>query len=223
MKEQENLPMTAIDVAAHLGAVSRVVEDRTQNGERMRVVVASRAYDTSIDDLWDALTNQERLPRWFAPVDGDLKLGGRFQVKNNAGGTITACTPPKLFSATWEFGGGVSWINIALAPTKAGGTHLTLEHIMPPVGDHWDKFGPGAVGVGWELGLLGLGMHVRSKEARASFDENVWGVSDEGKEFVRQSGEGWITADIKGGEKAADATRRGKSTIAFYRGEAPPG
>jgi uncharacterized protein YndB with AHSA1/START domain len=215
--------MTAIDVAAHLGAVSRVVEDRAHNGEHMRVVIASRAYDTTIDDLWDCLTSQERLPRWFAPVDGDLKLGGRFQVKGNAGGTITACAPPKSFSATWEFGGAVSWINLALAPTKSGGAHLTLEHILPPVGDHWDKFGPGAVGVGWELGLLGLGMHIRSKQARAGFDENVWGVSDEGKEFVRQSGEGWIAADIKGGEKAADATRRGKSTIAFYRGEAPPG
>jgi uncharacterized protein YndB with AHSA1/START domain len=214
--------MTAIDVAAHLGAVARVVEDRTHNGQPMRVVIASRAYDTSIDDLWDALTSQERLPRWFAPVDGELKLGGRFQVKNNAAGTITACVPPKSFSATWEFAGATSWISLALAPTRAGGTHLTLEHILPPVGDHWDKFGPGAVGVGWELGLLGLGMHVRSKEARASFDENAWGASDEGKEFVRQSGEGWIAADIKGRENPADATRRGKATIAFYRGEPPP-
>ena len=62
------------------------------------------------EDLWDALTSKERLPRWFAQVDGDLQLGGRFQVKGNAGGTITACAPPKSFSATWEFGGGVSWI-----------------------------------------------------------------------------------------------------------------
>lgn len=214
---------TAIDVASHLGAVARVVEDRMQDGKRMRVVVASRAYDTSIDDLWDALTNQERLPRWFAAVDGDLKLGGRFQVKGNAGGTITACVPPKSFSATWEFGGGVSWISIALAPTTAGGTHLTLEHIMEPVGDHWDKFGPGAVGVGWELGLLGLGIHVRSKAARDMFNEHVWGASDEGKDFVSKSGEGWIAADIKGGETPADATRRGKLTIAFYRGEGPTG
>src|SRR5690348_13901779 len=107
-------PTTAIDVAAHLGAVARRVEDRKQDGQMMRVVIASRAYDTTIDDLWDALTSQERLPRWFAQVDGDLKLGGRFQVKGNAAGTITACVPPKSFSATWEFGGGVSWINVAL-------------------------------------------------------------------------------------------------------------
>ena len=60
--------MTAIDVAAHLGAVARVVEDRMHNGETMRVVIASRAYDTSVEDLWDALTSKERLPRWFAQV-----------------------------------------------------------------------------------------------------------------------------------------------------------
>lgn len=214
--------MTAIDVAAHLGAVVRAVENRTHEGQKVRVVIASRAYDTSIDDLWDALTSKERLPRWFAQVDGELKLGGRFQVKGNAGGTITACVPQKSFSATWEFGGGVSWVNIALAPTKDGGTHLTLEHLAP-TNEHWDKFGPGAVGVGWELGLLGLGIHIRSAAARDGFNEHVWGASDEGKDFVSKSGEGWIAADIAGGETAADATRRGKATIAFYRGEPPPG
>lgn len=208
----------SIDVTAHLGAVARVVEDRVQDGETMRVVIASRAYDTTVDDLWDALTSQERLPRWFAQVDGKLELSGRFQVKNNASGTITACTPPKSFSATWEFGGGVSWINIALAPTTEGGAHLTLEHICPS-NPHWDKFGPGAVGVGWELGLLGLGMHTRSREARDKFDEHVWGVSDEGKGFVKVSGEGWIAADIQGGEDSAEATKRGQRTIHFYRGE----
>lgn len=210
--------MTAIDVAAHLGAVSRVVEDRVQDGQTMRVVIASRAYDTTVEDLWNALTDKARLARWFAEVDGELQLGGRFQVKNNAGGTITACTPPKAFSATWEFGPATSWINVALQPTRDGGAHLTLEHVCPP-NDHWDKFGPGAVGVGWELGLLGLGMHVRSQESRDRFDEHVWGVSEEGKGFVKVSGEGWIAADIAGGEGAAEATARGQRTIHFYRGE----
>lgn len=214
--------MSAIDVAAHLGAVSRVVEDRMHNGERMRVVIASRAYDTSIDDLWDALTNKERLPRWFAKVDGDLELGGRYQVKGNAGGTVIACAPQKSFSLTWEFGGGVSWVNVTLAPTKDGATHLTLEHISP-VSDHWKTYGPGAVGIGWELGLLGLGMHTRSREAREKFDEHKWGASEEGKGFVTKSGEGWIAADIANGADKADATKRGLATISFYRGEPPPG
>lgn len=206
------------DIASHLGAVSRVVEDRVHEGQATRVVIASRAYDTGIEDLWDALTSGERLARWFAPVEGDLKLGGRFQVKNNAGGTITACAPPKSFSATWEFGPAVSWVNVVLQPTKDGGTHLTLEHLCPP-NEHWNKFGPGAVGVGWELGLLGLAMHMRSREARDKFDEHAFGVSDEGKDFVSATGAGWIKADVAGGEDVAEATKRGQRTIHFYRGE----
>lgn len=212
----------SIDIASHLGAVARVVEDREYQGHTVKVVVATRTYDTTVDDLWDALTSPERLPRWFAPVDGDLKLGGRFQVKGNAGGTITACVPPRAFSATWEMGPAVSWINIAIEPTKAGGAHLTLEHLCPP-SDHWNTYGPGAVGVGWELGLLGLGMHVRSRESRDSFDETAWGASDEGKAFIRTAGQGWINADAAGGEASAEAASRGQRTIAFYLGEPPPG
>ena len=207
-----------VDVAAHLGAVSRVVETRMQDGQEMLVVIASRAYDTTIDDLWDAVTDRARLTRWFAQVDGDLELGGRFQIKNNASGTVTTCVPPQSYSVTWEFGGGVSWVNVLLQPTKDGGAHLTVEHIAPP-NPHWDKFGAGAGGVGWELGLLGLGMHLRSQEARDKFDEHVWGVSEEGKEFVRQAGEGWIAAEIAHGESPAEATKRGQRTIHFYRGE----
>ena len=118
-----------------------------------------------------------------------------------------------------------SWVNLRLAPAGKK-ARLTLEHVAHKGGigeEHLKQFGPGAVGIGWELGLLGLGMHVRSKEARDSFNEHVWGASDEGKDFVGKSGEGWIAADIKGGENAAEATRRGKSTISFYRGEPPPG
>jgi len=206
------------DIASHLGAVARIVEDRVHEGETVRVVIASRAYDTSIEDLWHAVTDRERLARWFAQVDGDLKLGGSFQVKNNAGGEIIACVPPKSFSVTWRFGPAISWVNVMLQPAKAGGTRLTLEHLCPP-NEHWDKFGPGATGVGWELGLLGLGMHVRSKESRDKFDEHAWGVSEEGKDFVKAVGEGWIATDIASGEDVTEATKRGQRTIAFYRGE----
>lgn len=207
-----------IDIAAHLGAVARVVESRMQDGQEMLVVVASRAYDTTVDDLWNAVTDKSRLARWFAQVDGDLKLGGRFQVKNNASGTVTACVPPTSYAVTWELGGGVSWVNVLLQPTKSGGAHLTVEHIAPP-NPHWDKFGAGAGGVGWELGLLGLGMHLRSGEARDKFDEHAWGVSEEGKSFVKAAGEGWIAAEIAHGEEPAKATTRGQRTIHFYRGE----
>ena len=63
------------DVAKHLGAVTRAVEDSTHEGTPVKVVVASRTYPTDVDDLWDAVTDPARIARWFAPVTGDLRLG----------------------------------------------------------------------------------------------------------------------------------------------------
>src|SRR6185437_5583927 len=77
-----------------LGAEFRQFLNRDHEGKPSRVVVAVRTYDTAPPDLWDALTNRERIPRWFLPIEGDLKLGGRYQLKGNAGGTITRCDTP---------------------------------------------------------------------------------------------------------------------------------
>jgi uncharacterized protein YndB with AHSA1/START domain len=71
----------------------------------------------------------ERIPRWFLPVSGELRAGGRYQLEGNAGGTIERCDPPTGFSATWEFGGSVSWIEVRLTVTGNGGTRLELEHV----------------------------------------------------------------------------------------------
>lgn len=39
--------------------------------------------------MWDACTDPERIPRWFLPISGDLRLNGRYQLEGNAGGAIT--------------------------------------------------------------------------------------------------------------------------------------
>ena len=102
------------DLTAHINAMTRTVRNLERDGEPARAVVASCVYDTDAADLWDALTNQQRLPRWFAPVSGDFRLGGRYQVEGNAGGTITECERNKKIAVTWEFMGGVSWVTITL-------------------------------------------------------------------------------------------------------------
>ena len=42
---------------------------------------------------------------------------------------------------------------------------VELEHIAH-VEEHWEQFGPGAVGIGWDLGLVGLAIHL-SPERRS--------------------------------------------------------
>src|SRR5262249_61003790 len=96
-----------IDVARVLGLVTRSVRNFEKDGKPASAVTLTRLFDTDVDDLWDALTSRERIPRWFLPVEGELRLGGKYQLKGNAGGAIPAGTAPRHFPATGEIGGGV--------------------------------------------------------------------------------------------------------------------
>lgn len=203
-----------------LGLVARTVRSFDKDGKPASTVTLTRLYDTSVDDLWNALTSKERLPRWFLPIEGELRPGGRYQLKGNAGGTVTACTPPRHFAATWEFGGQMSWIDVTVAADN-GKARLTLEHTSI-VEDHWRQFGPGAVGIGWDLALMGLGRHLASGASADPAAAGAWMVSANGKEFMLRSGESWRAAHIASGADPAAAKERSDRTIAFYRGEISP-
>jgi uncharacterized protein YndB with AHSA1/START domain len=204
------------------GAEFRRVENREHLGQPALVAVAIRTYPTTVDDLWDAMTTPDRLARWFMPVEGELKLGGRYQLKGNAGGTITRCERPDALDLTWEFMGGTSWVNVRLAPA---GDHarLTLEHIAHKGGvgeEHLKKYGPGAVGIGWDLGLYGLELHLRNPSApRDHAAIEAWTTSAEGKAFMRGSGEGWGAAHAASGEDPEEARAKAERTISAYLGE----
>jgi uncharacterized protein YndB with AHSA1/START domain len=203
-----------------IGAQVRRYEEREHEGKPARVGVAERVYDTDPADLWDAISNPERLPRWFLPVEGELKLGGRYQLVGNAGGTITRCEPPKALDVTWEFGGRVSWVSVRLSP-EGEGTRLVLEHIVlaSDVDEHWKTYGPGATGVGWDLTLVGLGQHIASGGAPVDPQAFMaWSASEEGKAFIRKSAVAWGEAHVAGGEDPDTARGMAQRTAAFYTG-----
>lgn len=205
-----------MDFETHLGAVARSVEEGERGGRQVRSVKLTRTYATGIKDLWDAVTNPERLPRWFAPVTGELRQGGRYQVQGNAGGTIETCRPPRHFFATWEFAGETSWVELRFAEEGTGETRLTLTHICP-VSDHWRKFGPGAVGVGWDLGLLGLAFHLSEPDVR--FDEEKLATDPAGRAYILGASEDWGRADVASGEAEDQARLAARRTGAFYTGQ----
>ena len=205
-----------IDVAKAVGAVVRKVEARERDGKPARAVIASRVYETQVEDLWDALTDPERIPRWFLPVTGELKLGGRYQLQGNAGGTITECTPPHRLAVTWEFGEGMSWLSVTLKAEGDGRTRLTLEHVAP-VDPHWERFGAGAVGVGWDLTLIGLGQYLADVLTDPAAGM-AWAGSEDGKAFVRASAQGWGSAEAASGEDEPTVTARAEATAKFYTG-----
>lgn len=204
------------DITQHFGAVTRVLTERERDGKPARVILATRTYDTTIDDLWDALTNAERLPRWFLPVTGELRLGGRFQFQGNAGGEVQRCEPPRHVAITWEFGGQVSWVEVRLAEEARGGTRLELEHIAHVPPEFWDQYGPGAVGIGWELALMGLAEHLATRAALDPAAVQAWNATADGRELIRQISEAWGQASIAAGTDPAAATAAATRTTAFY-------
>ena len=210
-----------MDYTNAFGAEFREVQDRTHDGQAVRVVVATRLYATDRDDLWNALTDAERIPRWFLPVTGQLELGGRYQLEGNAEGSVLQCDPPEALEVTWEFGGHVSWVHLRLAQDE-GGTRLTLEHLIPKdeAGEeHWKQYGPGATGVGWDLSFLGLALHLDSGgQAIDRSRNNAWLASDAGKAFMRTSSNLWREAHVKAGEDPEVAEAMARRTADFYAG-----
>lgn len=207
-----------IEVIEQINAVRRRVGSRVLEAGEAHTVIISQVYAAAVGDVWDACTNPERIPRWFVPVSGDLRPGGRYQIEGNASGTIERCDPPESFAATWEFGGQTSWIEVRLAAEADGGTRLGIEHIAAPGDGTWAEFGPGAVGVGWDMALMGLATHLTSGESLAPQDGAAWMTSASGREFMTLSSQYWRDADLAAGTGLAAAQAAADRTAAAYTG-----
>jgi uncharacterized protein YndB with AHSA1/START domain len=210
----------AIDLTRIIGAVTREISEGERDGAATRGVIATRNYDTSLDDLWDAITNAERIPRWFLPISGDLRLGGHYQLEGNASGEIVQCEPPRRLGLTWGMHGQVSWVDVQLSEDPAGGTLLRIEHTAPYPDEMWDQYGPGAGGVGWDSGLLGLDQYISGEAAVRPEDAAAWLATDEGRSFIRQSSDAWCAAAIAAGADPDAARASAERTTAAYTGDA---
>jgi uncharacterized protein YndB with AHSA1/START domain len=200
-----------------LGQAERSLRSDTRDGQPVRVLEIEKTYDAARTEVWSAVTTGERIARWLSPVSGDLVLGGRFQIQGNAGGTVLRCEEPALLEVTWEYGDGVSWVAVMLSDEGPDGTRLRLEHTAPVDEALLKEFGPGAVGIGWEMGLGGLRLHL----ADPAFDAGEPDYSDPGyPTYVRSTGEAWAAADAAAGTDPEQAGAASERCIAAYT--APP-
>lgn len=206
-----------MDVLDRIQAIGRTVTSTEREGKPARTVTARKTYAAGAAEVWDAVTNPERLPRWFAAVTGDLRVGGHYAIEGNASGVVEACAEPERLALTWEFGGETSWLELTVTP-DGDRTVLTLAHTAVVDGDRWAQFGPGAVGVGWDLTLLGLGMHLDSGAGMAPDEAQAWAVSSEGLSFMTGSSEAWRDAAVAGGDDPEAAGAAAARTTAFYTG-----
>jgi uncharacterized protein YndB with AHSA1/START domain len=207
-----------IETTGQINAVRRRIGARVLEAGQARVATISQTYGAPIEDVWDACTNAERIPRWFLPVTGDLRVGGRYQLEGNAGGTVERCDPPRSFAATWEYGGEVSWIEVRLTEEADGRTRLELEHTAHVDDKLWDQYGPGATGIGWDMMLLGLANHLASGQGIDPAEAVAWSGSEDGRRFMTLSGERWCEASIEAGTDEEAARAAAERVLAFYTG-----
>jgi uncharacterized protein YndB with AHSA1/START domain len=189
-----------IDIASQINAIDRKVERLPAAdgvGERVSVVMR-RSYDAPISDVWDAMTQPDRIKRWFMPISGELRAGGSFQLEGNAGGEILSCEPPSLLRVT--FGGPTSIVELRLTPEGDGETVLELEHTVPI---EMAQSGAGAlyVGPGWDGALMGLGLFLRGD---AVGDPVAAANSTEAQEFSKQSVSAWAAVVEDSGTATAE-------------------
>jgi uncharacterized protein YndB with AHSA1/START domain len=173
------------DIVNQINATHREIGSLPVASGEGRSVLLRRTYDATVEDVWDACTDPERLARWFGQVDGDLRVGGTFQIKDNAGGTVVRCEQPRLLKVTWSYGGGVDTeVEVRLVPHGTGGTVLELEHSSPAgfVEEMVSTYGPGGIlgiGGGWDITLLGLDRHLRG----VPLDPATWESEPEVQQF----------------------------------------
>ena len=170
-----------LDIGRQIGAIRREVAD---DGDLVRVQM-DRRYPSPAADVWDALTDPDRIRRWMMPISGDLRVGGRFQLEGNAGGEILRCERPSLLRVT--FGDPSSLVEVRLAE-EGTDTVLTLEHTVPKA-MAGGVAGALYVGPGWDGALLGLGLYL---DGHPSEDPVAAASSPEAQEFSAESVSAWV-------------------------------
>jgi uncharacterized protein YndB with AHSA1/START domain len=113
-----------------------------------------REYATTIDNLWSALTEPDRVARWLAVGTGDFSLGGTFRLVWDSDEStaedceVLACERPRRLEVAWSPGEQPSVVSVELTPT-ATGTMLVLDHrrLASPLGT--------STGWHWHLAALG--------------------------------------------------------------------
>lgn len=204
------------EIEKYFSTVNRKVNVTSIEGADARSIILERAYNTDLDNLWDAISTKERLERWYGVVTGDLQQGGRYQIEGNAEGTIVVCEPKKRIELSWEYQGYTSWVYVTVNELDSGLVSVTVEHLMHH-SPYWVQYGSGAGGVGWEVSLLSLMFHLDNPES--SKVDDSFAMTDEGKEFVKIASDGWGQASIASGEDREQALQAAENTTAFYTGQ----
>lgn len=201
-------------IAEQINAVARHVSSAGAE----HTVQLTQTFAAPPTKLWAAITEPERLARWFETVEGDLEPGGRYRLgASGTEGTIERCVPPSALCVSWEHGGDTSRVEVLIDALDDRAT-LTLRHTVPD-NDHWRAYGPAATGVGWDGALLALAFLLAGDPRSTPAEMAKLNVTDAGRQFVGDVAEAWREAHLATGADGSLARDAAARTAAFYRGE----
>lgn len=149
------------DLLNDLGTLHRQVAREGSGGDEVVRLTITREYPTDAADLWSALTEPDRIARWFMPISGELHEGGSFQLEGHAGGDILACDPPALLRTT--FGSPDSIVTLTLTPAGDAASQLRLDHSVP-LAMAQSVAGAMFPGPGWDGAVIGLGRYLAGED-----------------------------------------------------------
>lgn len=133
-----------------------------QSADGKGVVRMEGRYDTGIDDLWSALTEPQRLARWLAAVDGDLRPGGEFGATFTSSwagrGRVDVCQPPQRLLVTMSPGQDDETVIVAELVADGAQTILVLEERGLPLEEI------AVHGAGWQVHAEDLATHLSGRE-----------------------------------------------------------
>ena len=127
-------------------------EEKDQADEKARWVERETMVEASPGEVWEALTDEDRLEEWLAPeVELDPVEGGEIAVsdgEDRRAGTVETVEEEERFAFTWTRPGeGESFVEFTIEALP-GGTRVTV--VETPIGPMATAFG------GWESRLARL-------------------------------------------------------------------
>jgi len=118
-------------------------------------------FDTTVDDLWSAITDRTRAARWIGELDGDLSLGGTFTARLTShwegSARVDACEAPHRLLVTMRPGEADETVFEAWLTEAEGGTDLVIEERGLPLARI------SAHGAGWQAHVEDLAAHIAGR------------------------------------------------------------
>lgn len=151
----------------------------TNHGGEIRIIRKRISLDVPALTLWRAWTTRQGVTTFFAPqATVELRIGGPYEVyfnpdqpsglRGSEGCRILSYLPEEMLSFEWnappniptlrtERIRGQTWVVLQFKKTHAGGTDLSLSHVMPKVGRDWQEYHE-YFGSSWDIVLARLAL-----------------------------------------------------------------